>query len=346
MRDRAAILGLGFLIALKAAGPARAADPGVERFWAEATPHWLAAEADAATLQGRVTAELHTTIPDRGIDETDTVRVTVRQNPRAALLSGGLILAKPNDPTVHVFLANPRYAALLRRDSHDADRYLLREYFADPGLAYETAPANARDWAFLKLCPHYSYADIPLSRLRQQPGVEVRKVEFGPEPGSPVRATLRRVVRPNTPKVITYDAVLTFAPNRQWHLTGVEEAVNQSKGKFVTTVSTRYTIDETSPAPLPPIREQRNDSRSRSGSGTSRVARYELERREVADGEFTLAAFGLPEPVGLGAPRGTPSAVWLLLAAALAAVAAVAFRRLSRRGQPAPSPAPGPKSIA
>ena len=49
------------------------------------------------------------------------------------------------------------------------------------------------------------------------------------------------------------------------------------------------------------------------------------------DSEFTLTAFGLPEPVGVEWRKPTPIYVWLLVAAAILAVAAVAFRALSRR---------------
>lgn len=46
---------------------------------------------------------------------------------------------------------------------------------------------------------------------------------------------------------------------------------------------------------------------------------------------FRLSAFGLPEPVGLESPKGTPNYVWLLIGVVICATLAVGFRYLSRR---------------
>jgi hypothetical protein len=58
---------------------------------------------------------------------------------------------------------------------------------------------------------------------------------------------------------------------------------------------------------------------------------YDLSvNRKVGDDEFRLTALGLPEPVGVEWAKPTPTYVWLLLAAAVAAASAVLIARLRR----------------
>lgn len=59
----------------------------------------------------------------------------------------------------------------------------------------------------------------------------------------------------------------------------------------------------------------------------------------VPETEFTLTAFGFPEPAGVTWERPTPVYVWLLAAAGGFGALAVLFRRLARRRQPTPAAA-------
>lgn len=52
---------------------------------------------------------------------------------------------------------------------------------------------------------------------------------------------------------------------------------------------------------------------------------------DVKEMEFTLSAFGLPEPVGVVWEKSTPRYIWFLVAAGILAVLAVGFRYLVRR---------------
>lgn len=64
---------------------------------------------------------------------------------------------------------------------------------------------------------------------------------------------------------------------------------------------------------------------------------HELEvNNNVPDSEFTLSAFGLPEPAGMEAvKKPVPMYLWILLAAAVCGVLAFAFRYLAERKRPA-----------
>ena len=73
-------------------------------------------------------------------------------------------------------------------------------------------------------------------------------------------------------------------------------------------------------------------------SGMESSINYEIRRwykceinRHVPDSEFTLSAFGLPEPVGVEWERRTPVYVWLLLAAGVLGLLALVLRWLAHR---------------
>ena len=75
-----------------------------------------------------------------------------------------------------------------------------------------------------------------------------------------------------------------------------------------------------------------------SNSGIGNSINYEIKRwykceidRHVPDSEFTLSAFGLPEPVGVEWGRKTPVYVWLFLAAGVLGVLALGLRWLAHR---------------
>ena len=52
---------------------------------------------------------------------------------------------------------------------------------------------------------------------------------------------------------------------------------------------------------------------------------------ELPDQDFTLTAYGLPEPVGITWSKPTPNYVWPLVAAGGCVVLALGFRFLARR---------------
>ncbi|MEJ5277359.1 MAG: hypothetical protein WHU94_15750 [Thermogemmata sp.] len=94
-----------------------------------------------------------------------------------------------------------------------------------------------------------------------------------------------------------------------------------------------YTIN-TSGYPI--LRQHRNITQGQTDGGATfrfEVVRH-LELSESDDPpewEFTLSAFGLPEPVGVVWERRTPVYVWLLVAAGVLLTLAVFFRWLARR---------------
>lgn len=99
---------------------------------------------------------------------------------------------------------------------------------------------------------------------------------------------------------------------------GVRKRSNQLK--LVDSQRFNYTINNT-------INSIKNGRLVYSSENTAEV---ETVFGSVPESEFTLTAFGLPEPPEFQ-PKPTPLYVWLLLAAGVCAVVAIGFRLLARR---------------
>src|SRR5205814_1457919 len=87
---------------------------------------------------------------------------------------------------------------------------------------------------------------------------------------------------------------------------------------------------------FPVIRHETRSTESASGEFGKGKSVYEIDFEmsiddRVADSEFTLSAFGLPEPIGVTWKKPTPRYVWLLLGTAACAGLTVGCRFLARR---------------
>ncbi len=118
---------------------------------------------------------------------------------------------------------------------------------------------------------------------------------------------------------------IDFAPDRNWVVTGYEfdgEWAN-AKGRVTAVTEERpgggvtLTVRTLGPTGQP------------VATSVSRYDPVVLDR--LTDDDFSLSAFGLPEPVRGGSSRHTPVSVWLLVAAGVVAAAAVLFRWLRQR---------------
>ena len=104
-------------------------------------------------------------------------------------------------------------------------------------------------------------------------------------------------------------------------------------------VSTQIAIDqrEVGGIPVPTHSTHRQTSTAVSGSPnwsmeTSTETDFDIDpTADLPESEFTLSAYGLPEPVGVEWKKPTPRYVWFLAAAGLFVALAVGFRMLARR---------------
>jgi hypothetical protein len=112
-----------------------------------------------------------------------------------------------------------------------------------------------------------------------------------------------------------------------------ELRVNKSEGTL--TVTCDYQFIDGLPVPL---RSNKQEVYRSPGDPLEihDETHYQIDPRiDPPETEFTLSAFGLPEPVGVTWEKPTPIYVWLILAAAGFGVLALLFRWLMRRRQAA-----------
>ena len=118
-----------------------------------------------------------------------------------------------------------------------------------------------------------------------------------------------------------------------------EMTVNKSRGTLDNSMSSRVVGG----IPVPHRSTHRERYPSASGKVEDEIdiiseSDYDVDPTvNLPESEFTLSAFGLPEPVGVVWEKRTPNYVWFLIAAGAFAAAAIAFRLLTRRRSKASS---------
>ncbi len=127
---------------------------------------------------------------------------------------------------------------------------------------------------------------------------------------------------------------LSFLPELSWAIKNAKVVVKTEVASGICQTSIDY-ITSTKGLPLPTQwLEEESLKLNDGGLFTSRkFTKFTLhpEVSEPSEVEFTLSAYGLPEPVGVTWSKATPNYVWFLLAAAILGVLAIAFRTLHRR---------------
>jgi hypothetical protein len=113
------------------------------------------------------------------------------------------------------------------------------------------------------------------------------------------------------------------------HSATAEVQVNKAEGML--SITNEYQDHEGLPVPTRTQRRQVFRSAGWTLESNEEVT-YQIDRRtDPPEQEFTLSAFGLPEPVGVEWERKTPVYVWLLLAAGVLGLLAVVLAWLAKR---------------
>jgi hypothetical protein len=249
-----------------------------------------------------------------------------------------------------VTIENPRYRATLRGNIPDHRLALVRYAPLDGGSPPQSEDESPRRSAFFHSSPHYVYLQFKLSELVRLPGFRIQKITPVVEGGREVLRVEHQLVFEQPDRRYDVRGVFDLDPGRRWCLVRadfVEESYrrNYEGRQNVHDRTMRWkvrheTVDHASGFPM--IRSQRIEMEGQvyvtvRGVGNEK-RRYELQydyeyevNDSVPDSEFTLSAFGLPEPVGVVWERRTPVYVWLLVAAGVLLTLGIFFRWLARR---------------
>jgi hypothetical protein len=239
---------------------------------------------------------------------------------------------------------NPQYTARIKRSTSDPSNVVLVKY--EPSSASES-DGNARnplDGLFIAMSPHFSYTQTRLSQLVINPSFEVTKIATVSHNGK----DLVRVDHTYTYKIPgsknnqqeQINGSLYFDPSQSWCLRryrkSVEVMAREQRISHFDYEAEFETIDH--PFGFPIAKSQtlhtiQFNYKNKQKKETRSRADYDLEVKEgPPDSEFTLAAFGLPEPGGAEpVNKSIPMYLWILLAAGVCAGIAIGFRYLARR---------------
>lgn len=238
-------------------------------------------------------------------------------------------------------LGNPRYMARLDLSKSDPGYAVLHNFSSLPGEMGTTSPF---DFVFAQTSPHFAYGIQTLRQAVSDTAFKVTKVTKETQNGQElvrvdhIYNQARHLANDDIQQERKHGS-LWLDPSRCWCI---------RRSKVSTEVSTRgernsdseielvcETIDHPSGFPiLKSVTQQVKILQYKSKRTTegSSKKNYELEVNDnVPDREFTLTAFGLPEPGGEPVKKSIPLFVWILVGAGVCAALALGFRYLARR---------------
>jgi hypothetical protein len=220
--------------------------------------------------------------------------------------------------------------------------WLLSDIKFDPMRKMALQGLTVDEELFFHVSPHYRFVNNqPLAAALKDPEFKILKRRSNPVEGRPaVQIDFELPQRKNKEVSGTYQGTITLDAEFWCILRQDAEFLESGGGKRLITVT--YTIDAT-----------------KSGKGkiltmTSKLD-YEKDSRQVenrfelyyddnvAEREFSLSAFGLPEAQGVVWDSPTRYTLWFGLAGVVALLIALCFRYLSRRNPAMPAEPVAPK---
>lgn len=246
------------------------------------------------------------------------------------------------DPSEAIRIANLKYTARLRRRKSEPGNVLLKRFDEDPQHPKGEEESVFED-ALQVTSPHFCIAvRIPLSHILVDKRVKILKIEKSSENGRNLVRMDYRVVKDSAGnRTIVYTGWVDLDPSLCWCIVQQKEVWEQTnKGTRATNsefeVVEREIVNHPSGFPLMKRGSVRftqhlyGDKEKRiNGLATSDFT-WEVNDH-VPDSEFTLAAYGLPEPGSEPMKEPIPLFVWILVAAGICAALALGFRYLARR---------------
>lgn len=320
---------ISFIAVLFAALPARADDSLVRRFETEAPQSWQEYLDRVSQLQFNVSARIDVVSGDVALSNYTAEYLQRGASARSVLRS--------EDGKVVVAAVNPRYYFRLSRASERAAWQI--DDFGPSSSGNEESSyirnsvrKNAAD-AIRAMTPDRGPL---LSELMHEGTFTVKRatLESGSEENL-VRVEFSYMPTPEnlTKRILRSGWVLLDADNH-WIIRRFEyllEWPDGTKGKE--TGEYVYADEPVNGVPVPHRILRHTEAHE---SGTGQPVEYDIHytfdswrEEEVPEREFTLAAFGLPEP-GLGSDRGRPIWYWLILGSAAFFLLAILLYRRAR----------------
>lgn len=291
---------------------------------------WKEFESFSRTIQGTKRETFTSTAIAQNQPQRSSV--SYKQNPECVLLSAPVFKVSGATSTRNWILVNSRYKARITTDDSDPNQVVLKTY--EPNSAKGSSNPEFDD-LFSVLAPHFSYQNIRLSQLVTKESFKVQKISKSSRDGYELIQVDFSFDDKN--QGVQSSGSLYLDPGHCWCIRRISDSyVKMLKGKpfLKFQQSVDYQISD-HPSGFPLIKHESRHAQGYSGKekveSTNKID-YEWEINDhVPDSEFTLTAFGLPEPVGVTWEKPTPWYLWFLAAAGGCFVLTVLFRYLSRR---------------
>lgn len=266
-----------------------------------------------------------------------------KQNPNCVCWSRS---KEEENPTELISIGNPQYAADLKRSGANLGDVALQRFSETQELPKRGEPP-VFERVLSNVSPHfYLHHKIPLSRILVDPRLKIQKMSKKSENGRElVRVDYRVVDEPQSgPRmrhVFVDSGWVDLDPSRGWCIArtkfshefttnGERRIYNEEEAELATVVH---------PSGYPLVKKITSrgtqhiykDGKERTINNRITMD-YEWEVNDSApDSEFTLTAYGLPEPGGEPVKKSLPLYVWIILVAGICMGLAVGFRLLARR---------------
>jgi len=127
----------------------------------------------------------------------------------------------------------------------------------------------------------------------------------------------------------THSGFLVFDPERYWLITENEHKQATAKNALIT--RSKYEITQEGDLPLVTRATTTQTSTLTPGQSSKSTSICRFTREAADEMEFTLTAFGLPEPYGVEWKRRTPRYIWILVGAGGFVLLAAGLYWLARR---------------
>jgi hypothetical protein len=231
-----------------------------------------------------------------------------------------------------VLATNSKYTFKLSRKSEESE-WLLASFDMDNKKILSQRRVPLADLVLEELAPHFAFTTLmfqsPVAEMLKKPDFvkKVSEVDRAGQKLIKLDFTHSQTVRGETEVALAW---ILLDPDHYWFV--VEYAVQFKLAKLESgsevvfgergiPIIKRYTMKSSfCEPPDKPI------------GFRELVYNYDLhEAAEVPEQEFTLSAFGLPEPAGVVWTRTPPYYLWFAIATAAAFALAIAFRYLAKR---------------
>jgi len=294
---------------------------------------WDAFKKFARSLQGTITARNHSNLGGSHLDTT--IFDDIKQSQACSLIKTRSVRKRLGDvrkkevaENEMVFAANSKYAFSLAKRKAG---WVLEDLFMDPEARVTPTKQSVAEYVLTAISGHFSVLDQNLAGLIEGGKLKVTRVvaENASKSGE-VAADFQYAGGPrNLPQV---SGRMLLSPENLWCVLGFDsffetdgtKTILRATNEFKTYHDVYHVPVRTSFAWIKQTRE---------GETPVRKVTVELDLREDAsapESDFTLSAFGLPEPQGFTWPTPTRWYLWFIVAAMIAAGIGLALRRARR----------------